>query len=86
MPAHLNPVRLGADVVGVVDHPMRQPEQPLFHGFQVDHKSLLSGVALYWVSLVAFCAQVPANSLRGDMFAPKTLAILAKNSVFRCYG
>jgi hypothetical protein len=69
-----------------VDHPMRQPQQPLFHGFQVDHKSLLNGVARYRVSLAVFRAQVPANSLRGDMFAPKKLALFIRFSVFRCYG
>ena len=29
MPANLDAIRLGAEVVGVVDHPMRQPEQAL---------------------------------------------------------
>ena len=35
MPADLDPVRFRAQVVGVVYHPMGQPKQPLFHGFEV---------------------------------------------------
>jgi hypothetical protein len=30
MAADLDAVRLGPDIVGVVDHPVRQPQQPLF--------------------------------------------------------
>ena len=35
MPADLDPVRSRAQVVGVVYHPMGQPKQPLFHGFEL---------------------------------------------------
>ena len=35
VPADLDPVHLGADVVGVVDHPVRQPQQPLLDGLQM---------------------------------------------------
>lgn len=35
MAANFDPVRLGAQVVGIVDHPMRQPKQSLFHRYQV---------------------------------------------------
>ena len=35
MAAHLDTVRLRPDVVGMMDHPMRQPQQPLFDGLQV---------------------------------------------------
>ena len=35
VPAHLDPVDFGADVVGMVDHPVRQPQQAAFDGFQV---------------------------------------------------
>ena len=35
VPADLDPVDLGADVVGVVDHPVRQPQQPLFDGLEM---------------------------------------------------
>ena len=34
MPADLQPVPVGADVVGVMDHPRRQPEQLALHLFQ----------------------------------------------------
>ena len=37
MPADLDPVDLGADMVGVVDHPVRQPQEALFEGLQVSH-------------------------------------------------
>jgi hypothetical protein len=33
-PPTLMPSCLGADVVGVVDHPVRQPQQPLLDDFQ----------------------------------------------------
>lgn len=35
MPPYLDPVSFGTDVVGIMDHPMRQPQKPLFNGFQV---------------------------------------------------
>ena len=35
MSANLDPVRLGADMVGIVDHPVGQPQQALLDGFQV---------------------------------------------------
>lgn len=35
MPANLDAIDFGADVVCVVDHPMGQPQQPLFDDFQV---------------------------------------------------
>lgn len=35
MTAGLDPIDLGPDMVGVVDHPMRQPEQPLFDGLEM---------------------------------------------------
>lgn len=35
MATNFNPVRLGAQVVGIVDHPMGQPKQSLFHRSQV---------------------------------------------------
>ena len=37
VPAHLQPVTIGSDVVGVVDHPRRQPEQLLFKLLQDVH-------------------------------------------------
>ena len=41
MPAHLDPISLGPDVVGVMDHPVRQPQQALFDGFEMgfDHEA-----------------------------------------------
>ena len=44
MPADLDPVYLGPDVIGVMDHPVRQPQQALFNGFQmgkIRHRQLL---------------------------------------------
>ncbi|CRL11364.1 hypothetical protein NIT7321_02219 [Phaeobacter italicus] len=34
MAADLDAVFLGAQVVGVVDHPMGQPQKPLFNGLE----------------------------------------------------
>ncbi len=35
MSPDLDATGLGPDVIGVVDHPVRQPEQALFYGFEV---------------------------------------------------
>ena len=35
MPADLDAVALVAQVVGVVDHPVRQPQQPAFNGLEM---------------------------------------------------
>jgi hypothetical protein len=35
MTANLDAVDLGPDVVGMVDHPVRQPQQALLDGFKV---------------------------------------------------
>ena len=37
MAPDLHAIDIGADVVGVVDHPVRQPQEALFHGLQVCH-------------------------------------------------
>jgi hypothetical protein len=34
VPAHLQPIPVGADVVGIVDHPGREPEQLALDGIQ----------------------------------------------------
>lgn len=35
MPVDFDPIRLGADVGDIVDHPMKQSQQALFHGFEM---------------------------------------------------
>ena len=35
MPTDLDAFGLGADVIGIVDHPVRQPKQALFDGLEV---------------------------------------------------
>jgi hypothetical protein len=47
MPTYLDTVHLGPDVVGVMDHPVRQPQQPLFDGLQ---KGLSHGLLPRWSS------------------------------------
>lgn len=46
MPTHFDPVHLGPNVIGIVDHPMGQPQKALFDRLEVaGHNSVpLSGV------------------------------------------
>ena len=44
MPADLDAARLWPDVVSVVDHPVRQPQQALFDGLEVPRVGCVHGV------------------------------------------
>ena len=44
MPADLDPLCHGADVIGVVDHPMRQPEITLLDGLEMGLICALHGI------------------------------------------
>jgi hypothetical protein len=37
MATGLDGIDFWSDVVGVVDHPVRQPKQALFHGLEIGH-------------------------------------------------
>ncbi|WP_420012253.1 hypothetical protein [Tateyamaria sp.] len=37
MATYLYTVVIGADVIGIVDHPMAEPQKALFDGFQMGH-------------------------------------------------
>ncbi|WP_417408992.1 hypothetical protein [Hoeflea sp.] len=64
MTTHLDPVRLWANVIGVVNHPMRQPQQTLLDGFQMSSGRGQGGVLLIFLNehYHAACAGVQVIS------------------------